>query len=388
MHAWWGLCLGPSHRIHDLKMADPPPVTVEELAEKARLPLQCLKEEFREEHIHLLAEFCDPWENIGYHLKLTKRNINAIEDDNATTEKKRIATLGKWKEKFAHKATYHVLIEALIQSEHAQQGLNLCRKLKTVEMLVADKHLAASDRKSSDSSLPLTEQKTAGNQDNPNEVIPHIDIAQSIHGLQMRFVCIQNRFLQPGAGTGVTLQQLQTCISTLPSFTADTPQKLLEANSIQLFTYYLKEYCCALNPDILEGLIEVLGDCETKLMMKQYNRDLHEFRCKTKLKDFIGNYDGPSPPGYKEIRLKLGDNWEEKTLADAMLMGSKISRVAWLVKMISKRSVYITFLTPRVDDIKIGLHLRDYLLSQHVLQIFVCGVCIFDHKGKYHIHIL
>ena len=382
--------MGPSHRINVLKMADPPPITVEELVKKAGLPSQCLREEFREEHIHILAKFCDPWENIGYHLKLTQGDINVIEGDNATTEKKRIATLRKWKEKFAHKATYHVLIEALIQSDHAQQGLNLCRKLNLclcrelkVEILVDEQLAANLDQKSSDSSQPLTEQSRAGSQNIPSEVVPDTNmcIAQSIHELQMRFVCIQNRFLQSGAGTGVTLQQLQTCISTLPSFTTDTPQKLLEATSVQLFIYNLKEYCCALNPDILEGLIEVLGDRDTKLMMKQYNQDLHNFRCKTKLKDFIGNYDGPAPPGYKEIKLKLGDNWEEKTLADATLICSQISRRSWLVKMISKHSVHVTLLTPRVDDIEIGLHLGDYLRSQRVLQILVCGVCIFDVKG-------
>ena len=107
----------------------------------------------------------------------------------------------------------------------------------------------------------------------------------------MRFIRIQNRFLQSGSGTGVTLEQLQTCISTLPSFTSDTPQLLLEATSVNLFTHHLKKYCCALNPDILVGLNEVLGDVETKTMIKEYNRDLRDFECKTKLKDFIGNYN-------------------------------------------------------------------------------------------------
>ena len=76
-----------------------------------------------------MAEFCHPWESISYHLKLTKVDISTIKNDKETTEL-RIAMLETWSEKFAHKATYRVLIEALIQSRHAKQALNLCRKMK------------------------------------------------------------------------------------------------------------------------------------------------------------------------------------------------------------------------------------------------------------------
>ena len=56
-----------------IKMA----VTVDELqlAEEAGLSLQCLEKAFRVEHIHVLSEFCDQWENIGYHLKLNLISI-------------------------------------------------------------------------------------------------------------------------------------------------------------------------------------------------------------------------------------------------------------------------------------------------------------------------
>ena len=357
-------------------MAAPPPITVKELADEVGLPLQSLDKTFREEHIHLLAEFCDPWESIGYHLKLTKVDISTIKNDNETTELRRIATLGTWSEKFAHKATYRVLIEALIQSRRAKQALKLCEKLHNIAP--ATGHVTENVTPDQPS---LSETTVSLNNPNEELVPQNIDVMQSIHQFQMRFACIQNRFLQPGAGTAVTLEQLQTCISTLPSFTTDTPQLLLEASSIKLFTFNLKKYCCALNPDILEGLIEVLGDAETKSMMKSYNRDLHEFQCKTKLKDFIGNYNGLTPPDFKEVQLKLGDNWREKTLADLKLINSQISRQSWLVKLASTGSVYVTFMIPQEDDLELGVHLRNYLQSQCVLQIYVCGVCIFNCEG-------
>ena len=360
----------------------PVAVTVEELAENAGLPVQCLYKEFHEEHAHVLAEFCYPWENIGYHLKLTGCDISDIKEDNADTKNKRIATLKKWKKKFAHKATYQVLIEAMILSEHCQQALNLCRKLKHV-MPAADQRIESNEgtgcvlSRSNDTSLQLLAEQ------NTTEDIPHVDVKQSIHQLQTRFICIQNRFLQQSGagGTGVTLEQLKICISTLPSFTTDTPQLLLEASSIAFFAFNLKRYCCALNPDILEGLIEELGDDDTRSMMKKYNADLHEFQYKTKLKDFVGNYDGPTPPEYKEVQVKLGDNWLEKTLADVKLLSSQISRQSWLVKMVSINSIYVTFMIPQVDHLDLGVHLKDYLRTQCVLQILVGGECIFNCEG-------
>ena len=357
--------------------------SVKDLAEEAGLPLQCLNKTFRKEDAHLLAEFCYPWESIAYHLKLTEADISAIKDNKGTAELRRIATLETWSEKFAHKAIYRVLIEAFIQGNRANQALNLCKKIyHEIPAITADH--SVSDDRCVDLSPLSTDQKTNDSCDAPSEeLVPDRDITESVYQLQMRFICIQNRFLQSGNGTGVTLEQLQTCISTLPSFTSDTPQLLLEATSVNLFTHHLKKYCCALNPDILVGLIEVLGDVETKTMIKEYNRDLRDFECKTKLKDFIGNYNRPTPPDYKEVELKLGDNWGEKTLADVKLINAQISRRSWLVKMVSIGSVYVTFTIPQMEDVELDDHLKDYLQSQCVLQILVRGLCIFNCEGIY-----
>ena len=181
----------------------------------------------------------------------------------------------------------------------------------------------------------------------------------------------------------MTLEQLQMCISILPSFTTDTPQLLLKANSINDFSFNLKKYYCAPNPDILEGLIMVLGDTETQTMMKTYNAALQEFRSKTKLKDFVGNYEGPTPSDYKEVQLKLGDNWREKTLADLNMITSQISRWSWLVKMVTVGSVYATFnMIPQEDKLELGIHIRNYLQAQYVVQILVGGVCVFNCEGN------
>ena len=111
-------------------MADQSPITIKELAEEARLSLECLDLPFHKDHAHIFAKFCDPWENIGYNLCLNDAIINGIREDNSTAETRRIAILQLWKQKYAHRATYRVLVQALIESGHAQQALELCCKLK------------------------------------------------------------------------------------------------------------------------------------------------------------------------------------------------------------------------------------------------------------------
>ena len=149
--AFW---VGLFKSISGLKMAAEPQITANDLAEETDLPIQYLDKIFHEEHAHLLAEFCHPWENISYHLKLTKVDISAIKNDKGTTELRGIAMLETWSEKFAHKATYRVLIEALIQSKCAKQAFNLCRKIK---------HEMLTDHSYSDNSDDLSNNQRATN---------------------------------------------------------------------------------------------------------------------------------------------------------------------------------------------------------------------------------
>ena len=373
-------------RVYDLKMAYQSPFTANELAKEAGLSSDCLKLPFRKDHAHVLAKFCDPWESIGYHLGLDDAIINGIKEDNSTAEKRRTAMLQLWKEKFAHKATYRVLIQALIESGRAQQALELCCKIKELQPASESDGASVVPR---DPLILMTEPVSPVDCDLAIEefTLPDVGITQSIEILETQFIHIKNRFFQSdGAGTGVTLQQLQTCISTLPSKSFETesesPQALCQADTIPNFICNLNKYCGHLDPDILVRLISVLGDVETKSMMSMYIRALESFQCRTRLNDFVGNYKGPAPPEYKEVEIKFGDNWREKTLADVKEMKCQISRWSWLIKKVSdlEGSVCVIFMIPQGEALQLDVDLRDHLQSQGVLQVSVCGVCIFKPK--------
>ena len=364
-------------------MVDQSPITANELAEEAGLSVKCLDIKFHKDRDpHKLAVFCDPWESTGYHLRLDSATINGIKEDNSTSEERRIAMLQSWKQRFAHRATYRVLVEALIESRRAQQALELCCEIK--ELWPASESDGASVMPRGPSLL-TTEPMSPGDRDSAAEefTLPDADITQSIKILETQFSRIQFQFFQSKSDSAGTLQQLRHCISALRSFKTKTPQALLEAGTILEFSHNLKQYCCALNPDILEGLIRELGDIEIKSMMSMYRSALQSFQCRTRLKDFVGNYEGPTPPEFDELQIKFGDNWQEKTLADVKAMKCQISRLLWVMKMVSEGSVCVIFMIPRGEVLELDVHLRGYLQSQGVLQISVCGKPIFNCEGKW-----
>ena len=107
-------------------MAD---ITIDELAAQAGIKDINLDQQCFNDDLLLLYNLCDPWELIGQHLKLTHPQISAVDGDNKTIDEKRLGVLQKWKETFAHKATYRVLLTALLACGKAEQALEVCKIL-------------------------------------------------------------------------------------------------------------------------------------------------------------------------------------------------------------------------------------------------------------------
>ena len=112
--------INPPHR-HEL--------TVEEVATQAGIKLEDLDKECHRAILLKLADTCDHWELIGQHLGLSTAQITAINDDNGYAVLKRLGVFQKWKERFAHKATYKVLVKALLSCGKAQQAIDVCNQL-------------------------------------------------------------------------------------------------------------------------------------------------------------------------------------------------------------------------------------------------------------------
>ena len=69
------------------------------------------------------------WQLTGFYLELTKSDIVAVDGDYRSVDEKRIGMLGRWKEKFAFKATYRVFIEALLSCGKASDAIDACKAI-------------------------------------------------------------------------------------------------------------------------------------------------------------------------------------------------------------------------------------------------------------------
>ena len=105
--------------------------TVEDLIVKSGV--RNINRECSNEDILAFVEFCDPWKQVGLHLGLTEAQLSAIDVENLTVSLKRLGMLHKWKVRFAFKATYRTLAEALLKCEKADATLLLCKILAQKE---------------------------------------------------------------------------------------------------------------------------------------------------------------------------------------------------------------------------------------------------------------
>ena len=105
------------------------PVTVDDLVAEAGVRDIDLNQECLSSDLLVLSKVCDPWQLVGEHLQLTPPQISAIDEENRSVDMKRLRVLQKWKERFAYKATYRVLVEALLACEKVQQAREVCKIL-------------------------------------------------------------------------------------------------------------------------------------------------------------------------------------------------------------------------------------------------------------------
>lgn len=82
-----------------------------------------------------LSKTIDNWQVIGFYLSLTLQEVKDIKVDSSSEEERRIKALAKWKEKQGIDATYHCLVEALIDCDRidvVDQALDYLKESKSV----------------------------------------------------------------------------------------------------------------------------------------------------------------------------------------------------------------------------------------------------------------
>ncbi len=89
-----------------------------------------LKNSCSNEDITAIAGFLVSWRTLAPHLGLDESDEEEIEEDGREEAEKKLKALRKWKSKFAHKATYKVLVEALVKANMAEHAMLVCQVVK------------------------------------------------------------------------------------------------------------------------------------------------------------------------------------------------------------------------------------------------------------------
>ena len=110
-------------------------LSIEEVADRAGTGLDILSKPCSVAVLVDLAKFCVDWRLIGRRVGLIEADLTAVNGDNRTVEEKRVGMLEKWMNKFAFKATYRALIEALLAEGRSADAIEACKVIKAAEGL-------------------------------------------------------------------------------------------------------------------------------------------------------------------------------------------------------------------------------------------------------------
>ena len=67
------------------------------------------------------------WKLAALKLNISQAEVDAIERENGKAELQRVNFLGVWRQKMTFKATYRVLVEALLSIGRAEDARGVCR---------------------------------------------------------------------------------------------------------------------------------------------------------------------------------------------------------------------------------------------------------------------
>jgi hypothetical protein len=108
----------------------PAELNLQDVAAQAGIDkLDILNQECSQEVLVDLARYCVKWKMIGYRFELTESDITAVNGDYQSVDEKRVGMLRRWKERFAFKATYRVLIEALLSCGKTSDAIDACKAI-------------------------------------------------------------------------------------------------------------------------------------------------------------------------------------------------------------------------------------------------------------------
>ena len=102
-------------------------ISIARLVQHCQLPDEhVLDVQVTSDHFHEVSCSLSEWKRLAPILGISRQVVEDIEDDNNKGEKRRIAFLEKWTQKYSVWATYRKLMEALLKIERGDDALKIC----------------------------------------------------------------------------------------------------------------------------------------------------------------------------------------------------------------------------------------------------------------------
>ena len=106
-------------------------ITLWDCVREFSVPVELLDNKITDEHIREVSRFLQ-WRRVAPYLKLNDSEIEAVDLDGNNEEEKRYKSLLTWKRKFAFRAIYRSLIEALLECGRADHAEEVCKLLASL----------------------------------------------------------------------------------------------------------------------------------------------------------------------------------------------------------------------------------------------------------------
>ena len=112
------------------EMATSAEISLENIANHCEVKTSCLDEAVTSACYHEVSQYLSKWKLIAPKMKFTDAEVESIDQDNSSTEMKKVNFLKEWKQKLAMKATYRALMESLLGIKRVEDATGVCRVLK------------------------------------------------------------------------------------------------------------------------------------------------------------------------------------------------------------------------------------------------------------------
>lgn len=105
-------------------------VTLEDCVKQFGISVELLEATVSADHIRDVSKFWD-WRRVAPQL-IGDSEVEEVDLDEKTEQEKRHRSLQRWQRKFAFKATYQKLIDALLESGRADHAEEVCKMLTSL----------------------------------------------------------------------------------------------------------------------------------------------------------------------------------------------------------------------------------------------------------------